>query len=217
MDAIKRWVVSLNQDFYTYSAQMQRYLEAQDERIVQLEKEIKRLTKEIAELNNRPPIHVDKIEYKFDQLKVESLDGTLNIGLNPSDLNNMDELSINKQPVPPVAPGPIPFAMRNQFVQEMSMRLLAELPSMIQNAETQIGISLDPSLHDFIRNDVEHQLPKRIDMYLNQSPVQVREPQQLEELKTNIYEKVKNDIKAALLQFISNYKPQTGGNHSNAT
>lgn len=71
----------MNQDLYSYSKQMQRFLEAQDKRIMKLEHELKRLTDEIAELKNKPPIHVDKIEYKFDQLKVESLDGTLNIGL----------------------------------------------------------------------------------------------------------------------------------------
>ena len=76
-------------------------LEAQDKRILQLEQELKRLTEEISLLKNKPPIHVDKIEYKFDQLKVESLDGTLNIGLNPSDLNNIDELAINNRDLPP--------------------------------------------------------------------------------------------------------------------
>lgn len=68
---------------------------------MKLEHELKRLKDELAELKNKPPIHVDKIEYKFDQLKVESLDGTLNIGLNPTDLNNIDEFAVNNQPVQP--------------------------------------------------------------------------------------------------------------------
>ena len=60
----------MNQDLYSYSIQMQRFLEAQDKRIMKLEHELKRLKDELAELKNKPPIHVDKIEYKFDQLKV---------------------------------------------------------------------------------------------------------------------------------------------------
>ena len=91
----------LNNEWYSYSIQLQRYLEAQDKRILQLEQEIKHLTEEISLLKNKPPIHVEKIEYKFDQLKVESLDGTLNIGLNPNDLNNIDEFAINNQPASP--------------------------------------------------------------------------------------------------------------------
>ena len=34
------------------------------------------------------------MEYKFDQLKVETLEGTLNIGLNPSDLQAIEDFSV---------------------------------------------------------------------------------------------------------------------------
>ena len=34
------------------------------------------------------------MEYKFDQLKVETLEGTLNIGLNPSDLQGIEDFSV---------------------------------------------------------------------------------------------------------------------------
>ena len=36
----------------------------------------------------------NELEYKFDQLKVETLEGTLNIGLNPSDLQGIEDFSI---------------------------------------------------------------------------------------------------------------------------
>ena len=36
------------------------------------------------------------MEYKFDQLKVETLEGTLNIGLNPSDLQGIEDFSVPK-------------------------------------------------------------------------------------------------------------------------
>ncbi len=40
---------------------------------------------------------MEKIEYKFDQLKVESLDGTLNIGLNPSNLKEtIEDLAVEQ-------------------------------------------------------------------------------------------------------------------------
>ena len=34
-------------------------------------------------LKEAPSTKIDRIEYKFDQLKIETLEGTLNIGLNP--------------------------------------------------------------------------------------------------------------------------------------
>lgn len=40
----------MNHDLYSYSIQMQRFLEAQDKRIMKLEHELKRLTDELGEL-----------------------------------------------------------------------------------------------------------------------------------------------------------------------
>ena len=99
---------------------MQRYLEAQEQRILQLEQEIKRLSEEVSNLKNKPPIRVDKIEYKFDQLKVESLNGTLNIGLNPNDLNNIDEFAVNNQSTQAT---PFPFPERESIINEMMAQI----------------------------------------------------------------------------------------------
>ena len=202
----------LNNEWYTYSIQLQPYLEAQDKRILQLEQELQRLTEEISMLKNKPPIHVDKIEYKFDQLKVESLNGALSIGLNPNDLNNIDEFAVNHQST---SPAPFPFPNREQVVQEMAEALMSELDEMIQDTEDQVGISLEPSYHEFIRNDVSRQLEQRIIMYFDNSSPMDRAPQQFEYLKENVYEKVKSDIQVALVNFITHSTGQTGGNHNN--
>jgi spore germination protein PC len=182
---------------------MQRYLEAQDKRILQLEQELKRLTKEISLLKNKPPIHVDKIEYKFDQLKVESLDGTL---------SNIDELAIHNQPA---SPTPFSFPEREKVVNEMAEEIMSDLDEMIQGTEEQVGISLDPTYHEFIRNDVSRQLEQRIIMYFDHSSPTDRSPHQFEQLKEQVYEKVKSDIQVALMNFITHSKGQTGGNHPN--
>ncbi|MFB7640400.1 spore germination protein GerPC [Peribacillus butanolivorans] len=199
----------MNHDLYSYSIQMQRFLEAQDKRIMKLEHDIKRLTDEITELKQKPPIHVDKIEYKFDQLKVESLDGTLNIGLNPNDLNNIDEFAVNNQTVPPA---PYLFPGREIVVQEIYNEILSDLESMISDTEGQLRISLEPSYHDFMRQDVERQLHQRINMYFDNLTYPERAPQQRDNIKEKIREQVKSDIQAALIQFITNSQAETGGN-----
>ena len=191
---------------------MQRYLEAQEQRILQLELEIKRLSEEVSNLKNKPPIRVDKIEYKFDQLKVESLNGTLNIGLNPNDLNNIDEFAVNNQSTQAT---PFLFPERESIINEMRAQIMSELPEMVQETEAQMGITLDSSYREFIKNDVEQQLGQRIIMYFDNSTIMERSPQQFEQLKEKVYEKVKSDLQVALVNFITQSNNQTGGNQPN--
>ncbi|MFJ7745674.1 spore germination protein GerPC [Peribacillus sp. NPDC097295] len=199
----------MDHDLYSYSIQMQRFLEAQDKRIMKLEHELKRLTDELTEMKNKPPIHVDRIEYKFDQLKVESLDGTLNIGLNPNDLNNIDEFAVNNQPI---QPGPFLFPGREIVAQEIYHDILSGLEEMIRDTEAQLQITLESSYHDFMRQDVERQLHQRINMYFDNLSHAERSPQQRENVKEKITEKVKSDIQKALIQFITHSHSETGGN-----
>ncbi|SEM74501.1 spore germination protein GerPC [Paenibacillus sp. OV219] len=51
--------------------------------INKLNKQIEMLNVRIEMAENKPMYHVDTIQYHFDQLKVEKLDGTLNIGMTP--------------------------------------------------------------------------------------------------------------------------------------
>lgn len=51
--------------------------------IMKLNKQIEMLNARIEMAENKPMYHVDTIQYHFDQLKVEKLDGTLNIGMTP--------------------------------------------------------------------------------------------------------------------------------------
>ncbi|RAP78693.1 hypothetical protein DL346_06415 [Paenibacillus montanisoli] len=60
---------------------------------------IDRLNKRLEALNGRldaaeakPSYHIDTIQYHFDQLKVEKLDGTLNIGLTPPNEEQIKEI-----------------------------------------------------------------------------------------------------------------------------
>ncbi len=86
----------MNPEFYYILQSIQDYVFQQDRKIQVLQKKILSLEKSITELQNRPPVQVERMEYKFDQLKVETLEGTLNIGLNPSDLQNIEDLSLSE-------------------------------------------------------------------------------------------------------------------------
>ena len=84
----------MNQDIYQILQSMQTYIYNQDKLIRGMQKKIQIFREAISEFQKRPPVHIDRMEYKFDQLKVETLEGTLNIGLNPSDLQGIEDFSV---------------------------------------------------------------------------------------------------------------------------
>ena len=94
MEREYREVGTMNQDIYQILQSMQTYIYNQDNLIRGMQKKIQSLEKRVSEIQNRPPVHIDRMEYKFDQLKVETLEGTLNIGLNPSDLQGIEDYSV---------------------------------------------------------------------------------------------------------------------------
>ncbi|WP_110929048.1 spore germination protein GerPC [Bacillus massiliglaciei] len=193
----------MNYDFYSYITQMQQYMEMQQQRIIKLEHELQRLSEEMENMKKRPPVHVDRIEYKFDQLKVESLDGTLNIGLNPSDLDNIDEFAVNQQNGSQATPGPFLFPERERMIQEIADGIMSELDQMIHETEKQVRITIDPAYKDMIKGDVGRQLVQKIISYIDQTPPNERHLTQLDRIGEKVTERVKTDIQTALTQFIS--------------
>lgn len=199
----------MQNDFYSYTVQMQRYLETQDNRIKMLENELALMKTKLAELQNKPAVNVEKIEYKFDQLKVETLEGTLNIGLNPSDLSNIEELAINSAN-PPLQP--YVFPNRQQFVEDISASIAAEMDELIQDTAEQQRENLDPSFHQLIKSDIEKQLSQRVSLYLDQTSQTERSPHLLEQVKEKISERIKSDITQSIRNFIQSSSNTTGGN-----
>jgi len=145
------------QQVHQYVQQMSSYIQQQEGRIAQLEKNVQELQQKIKELGEQPPIKIDKIEYKFEQLKIDSLDGTLNIGLNPLTPDNLEDIIINEkpevtfsqgaqpqgqppqgeQPGQPGGPGPqnpslkpLDRQLEKQWVSDIHETILAELNHM---------------------------------------------------------------------------------------
>ncbi|MDQ0217571.1 hypothetical protein ELQ35_06470 [Peribacillus cavernae] len=201
----------MQNEFYSYTYQMQRYLAAQDNRIAQLESAIQDLLKEMEELKNRRAVNVEKIEYKFDQLKVETLDGTLNIGLNPNDLGQLDEFTVNG-----ASPGgPYLFPERDIMIKEISSTIHENMDEMIAESERNSGNRLDPSYQEFIKSDVARQLQQRIEMYLNDTSHAERTSGRHDSLKEKTIEKIKTDIRLAIDNFIAYSHKQKGEKKSN--
>jgi spore germination protein PC len=78
-----------------WAQQLSAYIEMQKQRIDKLEQTVTKLQSDLDALKDQKRFHIDKIEYNFDQLKVEKLDGTLTIGISPSSLDNVDDFTVN--------------------------------------------------------------------------------------------------------------------------
>ncbi|CAN7187863.1 spore germination protein GerPC [Paenibacillus sp. LjRoot153] len=78
-----------------WAQQLCSYVDMQKQRIDKLEQTVNKLQADLKAMKDEKRIHIDKIEYNFDQLKVEKLDGTLTIGISPSALDQIEDFSVN--------------------------------------------------------------------------------------------------------------------------
>jgi spore germination protein PC len=195
------------QDYSQLLQWVQITLQTQENRIAILEQTIQKLQDEMKQLKDKPSIRVDKIEYKFDQLKVESLDGTLNIGLNPSDLANIEDFAVDNQslntPIHPKAQ-----MQRSMRIEESVYQYLeTELPGLFKETQNQLNIRLDDSYLDFIKQDIMKQLPARIDYHIKNT----REHEGEQNTEDTIIQLIKQEIKKGILIFINHLPDNVKG------
>lgn len=201
----------MNYQIYEYVQRLHHYIEAQERRIQSIEKRLVQLSKDMQDMKEKPTIRVDKIDYKFDQLKIETLEGTLSIGLNPADLQAIEDLSIDNQPLPPSFSPEMRMQATMELENEIHQYLDKQLPTTIQSIEQQLQMNVDPSYHTFIRQDIEKQLPKRIEQYLMQIPRNENVPERQTEMKQKIIHKLKSDIENGVYTFLSELSKQQKG------
>ncbi|MDM5226650.1 spore germination protein GerPC [Cytobacillus sp. NJ13] len=191
----------MNQQLNSYLQQLHAFVEAQEKRIRSLEAAVKKLQEETEVLKSRPPMQVDRIEYKFDQLKVESLEGTLNIGLNPSELQNIEDFAVdNKNIKAPISPNN--HMKRTMEIEDAIYQYLeSKLPEIVASVQQKLNVNVDDSYIAFIKEDIKKQLPNRIDFYLKQQQSANRSTQ--ENNNEVIIELIKKEIQNGVHAFIS--------------
>ena len=190
----------MNHDLYQIIQSIQAYVYQQDRKIRRLQKKIASLEQKVTELQNRPPIKVERMEYKFDQLKVETLEGTLNIGLNPTDLQGIEDFSISNQNGT-LAPKER-MTMFTEIEGSIRQYLDTNLNQIMTNAGQQLQFEVDDTYREFILQDITKQLPGRIEYYLNQ-PLR-SENESLQKQKERIVEQMKKEIDYGVLTFLQN-------------
>jgi spore germination protein PC len=189
------------QDYSQYIQWLQQCVQAQERRITQLEQLVKQMADDLKQLKDKPPIQVGTIEYKFDQLKVETVEGTLNIGLNPSDLQGIEDLAINQagmnMPVDPKAQ-----MQRSMEIEESIYNYLeTDLPNIITETQMKLNIQPNDAYLSFIKEDIKKQLPSRVDFHLKAAAAQNRTEENDNVIHENILNAIKQEIQNGVLTF----------------
>lgn len=182
-----------------YLEQLHLLMEKQMKKMKELEQRVDSLQTKI-ESNQQPTTNIEKIEYHFDQLKIETLEGTLNIGMTPQDGKGIgvEDLSLGEKPFPPkLNTGQ---KIKNNIVKELGGYLENEGPQQVRSIAEQYGKHFDQDYEQFILQDIQKQLGDRVSHYIEQSKEQHGVVN--DENKQQIVEKIKQEINQSLHQFL---------------
>jgi spore germination protein PC len=204
-----------------WSLEVQTRLAKQQEQIAQLQELTAGLASKLKQLESKPTYHIDNIQYHFDQLKVEKLEGTLNIGMTApgagsgEDDESIEQLAVGKSNVFPSASSSIepPTDMYRSILDRLSHYLDNDVHQSLLDYGKQHGLNLDDRHKELIIEDVRKQLSPRIRYYLNQMEQNGGEsahtfPQLITD---SVYEKTKRDADAAIANYMKQINTGTTG------
>lgn len=128
------------------------------------------LGERLSRLEERAPVHVERIDYQFEQLKVERLDGTLVIGMAPGGTGTIEDLAVAGKPAGDVAWGEARKPAEEEAfvrVREKVRRFLSgEFPALLAEQARALGVALPPDCVTAIVEDIGKQVDDRIRLYM---------------------------------------------------
>ncbi|HLS09668.1 spore germination protein GerPC [Lentibacillus sp.] len=167
------------------------------QRIDKQDRIIESLETRLQQLENNHNSHqsrqtVEKIEYHFDQLKIENLDGTLHIGLTPDDLNNIEDLSV---------PDTENTTIKQQLLPDLNTYLNENGEQLIRDLAARNQVSMDKIDPDILLQDMAKQLPERIAHYEAEAGHN-RQAMNVDQLKSHISDRIKHEIYHSLDKYL---------------
>lgn len=183
---------------------MYQQIQNQSVQIKKMEELIVQLKDRLKELEDIPRTNIEKIEYNFDQLKVETLEGTLNIGITPNGTDSIEQLAVNQTSstegtdllykYPELYPN---------IQQRLNNFLTKDCYKLIEDMEEKYKYQLDDPYRSFIIKDIQKQLGNRIQYYLGEEAKRDLNGDQ-DHIENMIIVKVTEDIKKAIEAFVKN-------------
>lgn len=194
----------MDAEFYQYLKRLHGYVEHQSKKIAKLEKMVLGMHKEIVSLKERPPVQIGNIEYKFDQLKVETLEGTLNIGLNPTDLEGIEDFTVDQKAVNVPIPQKQLFKRTIELENTLYQYLESDLENIYRDAQANLGINVDDSYFSFIKDDIKKQLSGRVAYHLKELSATSRGEEFSSEINNKVIDLLKLEIQNGVFLFLKN-------------
>lgn len=178
-----------------YFQQLHACLQWQTHKLQELEAKIAQLQQEVDALKKQRTMTVEKIEYKFDQLKIEKLDGTLHIGISPDVGKSIEDFSVDGQEV-----------QTSQLCSDVRTRIRKRIDdyleqfgrSYIHSLENDYRIVLGNDYVTMMIQDLKGQMDKRIDHYMASMTEDVSSASAQQAKEEKIVDKIQSDIKAAI-------------------
>lgn len=191
-------------DITAYVRSLHLYIEQQNQRISQIEATLKSIQTELNQIRNKPTTQIERIEYKFDQLKVETLEGTLNIGLNPLNGEQIEDFTVsqNKMNIPDIRH--THKDLIREIHDEVDSYLNNDCSIYIQQTLNQKRASLPDEHVGFIVEDIRKQINERIIFYLEQNQAELQDSTKLAEIYETTLSKLKTDIQNSITAYLSN-------------
>lgn len=172
-------------------------------RLHQLTERLEGVQKQLDELKSKPPMHV---EYHFDQLKINRLEGTLNIGLSPQGIQDIESLETPDPSCWKVAADTqdVPASPIRELQEEMTGYMDQEGLQSLMALEGQFGIALEQTRRLEIVADVKQQLGERVHYYARTSPYPAKgTDEERRKWRDDIVERTKRDIQGAFSAYLS--------------
>jgi spore germination protein PC len=179
-----------------------------EQKLMQMTEQLAAMQKQLDDIKNKPPLH---IEYHFDQLKVNRLDGTLNVGLSPQGIQDIGSFEApnpahwkvdsdqTDDPVPHIR------SLQNEMSNYMNKNAVSTLIAM----EKQYGISLDDNHRSRIIDDVRKQLDERVHFYARTASYPFKgTDEEKQEWHDSVKEKTRRDIQGAFSAYLSKQRQQ---------
>ncbi|WP_391560723.1 spore germination protein GerPC [Robertmurraya sp.] len=192
-------------EWIQYVQQLQSYMQAQSMKMEEMNRMIQQLIGEINDLKKTgSPPPVIRNEYKFDLLKVEKLEGTLNIGISPNGKDSsIDELDVDQVVDVPEMWQQQP-EMDQRIQQQIHQYLDVDAYQTLKYIEQENQYPLDEPYRKFIVEDVKKQIHPRIQHYMKKVSLDRADSERITQAEKAIVQKVKKDIDKTFEAFIKN-------------
>lgn len=204
-----------NPEIIRYMQHLNGYLQHQHQQMQQMNMVIQQLVRQVHQLHEKiSQPQVIRNEYKFDLLKVERLEGTLNIGIRPDGKgadSSIEEFAVGQSmEVPSLMEKQYPL-LYQKIQQQVRNYLDHDAYQALQALEKQYMHPLDDPYRKFIVEDVKKQIDKRISYYLNQIRSEGMPQEEAEKFQQPVFVKIKEDVDKTFETFIKNLPREESG------